>query len=142
MKRVVVAAAVAASLLAAALATPGAAGAAGAATDPKVAALQRRVTVLEKQVATLLRTNRLLIDAVNANFAGDACAVAATADAFQVTWSAVDLLAQAVQAKTYFGTQTTVDDLRSCSEVGVARLGASPPSLVPFGSLIRFAAGR
>lgn len=113
-----------------------------AATDPRVPALQRRVTALEKQVATLLRTNRLLIDAVNANFAGDACAAAATADAFQVTWSAVDQLAQAAQAAPFFGAQTTVDDLRSCSEVGVARLGASPPSLVPFGSLIRFAAGR
>ena len=118
-----------------------AASPAAAATDPKVAALQKRVTALEKQVTTLLRTNRLLIDALNANFAGDACSVAATADAFQVTWSAVDLLVQAAQAPPVFGPQTTVDDLRSCADVGVTRFGSSPPSLGPFSTLIRFAYG-
>ena len=112
-----------------------------AATDPKVAALQKRVTALEKQVGTLLRTNRLLIDALNANYAADACATAVTADAFQVTWSAVDLLVGATQAPPVFGPQTTVDDLRSCAEVRVTRFGTAPPSLTPFGTLIRFAYG-
>src|SRR5438445_12227235 len=94
--------AVAAAVIAAAL-TAVAMGTAGTSADPQVAALQKRVTKLEKDVKALQKTQKTLIGGVFASYAGLACESAATADALQATWSVVDQIAQATQAgKTYF----------------------------------------
>jgi hypothetical protein len=54
---------------------------AGAATptDKKITALQKQVTALTKQV-------KFLTAELDANYSGDACLAASTADTFQQTW--------------------------------------------------------
>jgi hypothetical protein len=83
---------------------------AGAATptDKKIAALQKQVTVLTKQV-------KFLTSELDANYSGDACLAASTADTFQQTW---------LFAGTYPATSTapavTEKDF-SCASIRVTR---------------------
>jgi len=100
----------------AALAVP----AAGAATPTakKLAALQKQVTALTKQV-NFLRAE------LQANYNGDACLAASTADAFQQTWLSVGGF-----PSTSTGPAVTEKDY-SCANIRVTRqlptAGRAPP---------------
>ena len=83
---------------------------AGAATptDKKIAALQKQVTALTKQV-------KFLRSELDANYSGDACLAASTADTFQQTWLSIGTFpatstGPAVAEKTY-----------SCANINVTR---------------------
>ena len=99
-------AAVAALAALAAIAVP----VAGAATptEKKLAALQKQVTALTKQV-------KFLRAELDANYNGDACLAASTADAFQQTW----LFAGTFPA-TSTGQAVTEKDY-SCANIRVTR---------------------
>ncbi len=96
---------------AAALAVP----VAGAATptEKKLAALQKQVTALTKQV-------KFLRAEVEANYSGDACLAASTADAFQQTWLFVGTF-----PATSTGPAVTEKDF-SCASIRVTR---QPPTV-------------
>src|SRR5215211_3324593 len=82
------------------------------AADPNAA----KISTLQKQVKTLQA--RVVADEreLGANFEGDTCLAAQTADLIQGTWGVIDQIAQALQARTYFGAQTAVDDFRNCDD--------------------------
>jgi hypothetical protein len=110
-------AAVAALVVLAAIATP----VAGAATptEKKLAALQKQVTALTKQVAAQTKQVKFLTSELDANYSGDACLAASTADAFQQTW---------LFAGTYPSTSTApavTEKDYSCANIRVTR---QPPT--------------
>src|SRR6187200_1108210 len=93
---------------------------ASAARDPnaaKIAALQKQVKTLQKQVKTLTTRIADTEDQLEANFEGDTCLGAQTADLIQGTWGVIDQIAQALQARTYFGAQTAADDYQNCADL-------------------------
>jgi hypothetical protein len=102
-------------------------------TDRKIAALTKQVNALQKQVKTLTTQLTATRRELAINFGGDTCAVALLADLQIGTWAVVDQIAQATQAKTYFGQQTAVDDYKNCSflaQPNVPRPGPqTPPSI-------------
>ena len=119
--------------------------AASAAKDPnaaKIAVLQKQVKTLQKQVKPL--TSRIADpqDQIDANFAGDTCLGAQTADLIHGTWGVIDQMAQALQARTYFGAQTAVDDYQNCSNLRqpeVPRQGiAVPPKMSFFQTILQW----
>ena len=138
MKLVLAAAAAVAMLL---VAVPNA-----VAADPntaKITALQKQVKTLQKQVKTL--TTRVARDEneLGANFEGDTCLAAQTADLIQGTWGVIDQIAQALQGgKTYFGAQTAVDDFGNCGDLQqptVPRQGiVAPPKMDFFRLLVQW----
>ena len=107
---------------------------ASAARDPnaaKIATLQKQVKTLQKQVKTLTTRLADAEDQLDANWEGDTCLGAQTADLIQGTWGVIDLMAQALQGRTYFGVQTAVDDYQNCAdlrqpEVPRQSIGAPP----------------
>src|SRR5215211_4113889 len=106
--------------LAAALAAFLVAAPAASAADPntaKIAALQKQVKTLQKQVTALTKRVKNDEDQLAVNFEGDTCLGAQTADLIQGTWGVIDQIAQALQARTYFGAQTAVDDFRNCDDL-------------------------
>jgi endonuclease/exonuclease/phosphatase (EEP) superfamily protein YafD len=132
------------ALAAAAVALSGAAaGTARPSADPQVAALQKQVrqtnkTVakLEARIAKLEKSNKTFNLVAVATIAGIACEAAVTADALQATWGVTDQIAQAAQAKTYFGPQTPVNDQSSCSDLDIKRqLPGAAPSVASFTAL-------
>ena len=133
--------ALAAALVLFAIVTP----TASAARDPntaKIATLQKQVKTLQKQVKALTTRIADTQDQLDANFAGDTCLGAQTADLIQGTWGVIDQIAQALQARTYFGAQTPVDDYQNCSDLRqpeVPRQGiAVPPKLNFFQLLLQW----
>ena len=115
------------------------------ATNVDIAALQKKLNQtnaklakLDARVKKLEKTQGVLVDVAVATLAGVACNATLTADAFRATWSVVDQVTQAVQMRTYFGPQTAVNDQKSCSDLGIARQPATPPSLASFPLLIDF----
>lgn len=118
------------------------AGAASAATPTqKIAALQKDVKTLKKTVAKQDKTIKTLVNALGANFVGDACLVAVTADAVQSTWATFD---QAI-GSSVFGPQQTISDRNACSALrnpSVTRQGIRmPPTAQVFSQLISWIAG-
>ena len=72
------------------------------------------------------------------------CLNAATSDAFQGTWGVIDQVAQATQAgKVYFGPQTAITDLQSCSAFTkpIIRSNAVPPTSSVFSALAALLSG-
>jgi len=122
-----------------------AAPAASAARDPnaaKIATLQRQVKTLQKQVKTLTTRIADTQDQLEANFVGDTCLGAQTADLIQGTWGVIDLIGQALQSRTYFGAQTPVDDYENCAnlrqpEVPRQRV-AVPPKMSFFQTILQW----
>jgi len=98
-------------------------------TARKIAVLQKQVKALQKQVTLLTRE-------VSANYAGDACGLALTADTFQVSWGLIDTH----NAPAYFGAQTQVDDKGACAALSpaVPRSLAAPPKTTIFQPLINW----
>jgi hypothetical protein len=101
---------------------------AGAATptQKKLAALQKQVTALTKQV-------KFLRAELDANYSGDACLAASTADTFQQTWLFVGgfppaTTAPAVSEKDY-----------SCANIRIARQAPAPgraPTVAAFQAIL------
>ncbi|TMM05322.1 MAG: hypothetical protein E6G02_07665 [Actinobacteria bacterium] len=103
-----------------------------AATNPTA----RKIAVLQKQVKTLQKQVKLLTGEISANYAGDACGLALTADTFQVSWGLIDTH----NPPAYFGAQTQVDDKGACAALSpaVPRSLAAPPKTSIFQPLINW----
>ena len=127
MKRLALAALVALALVAAAPAS---------AKGPTLRSLQAQITKLQKQVKTLQKQVKFLSSELSANYAGDACGFALTADTFRVTWSEVDSHSTAA----YFGPQTQVNDRGACADLSpaVPRSLTAPPKTTIFQPLINW----
>jgi hypothetical protein len=132
----------AASLAATALATP---VSAATPTQRQFRALQKQVKVLQSQVKilraqmTLQRRSNLSIFAGGAYVYG-ACVAAASADAFQGTWEAIDRHA-AHAAQDQWGPQSPIaDPLNSCQSFNVQRQAnpAAVPTTDVFAGLLNF----
>jgi len=128
--------AITAAAIGVAFAFAGHSDAAVSAGDPRVVALQKQVRTLQAQVKVLQR--RVVDDEgqLSLNFEGDTCLGAQAADLIQGTWTVIDQLSVATQAgKTYFGSQTPVDDYKNCADLAspdVPRPGVVvPPTIAP-----------
>jgi hypothetical protein len=117
-----------------------------ASADPRIAVLQKQVRVLQGQVKVLQK--HLVSDegAIGVNFEGDTCLGAQLADLIQGTWTVVDQLSAATQeGKTYFGTQTQVNDYKTCADLAnpdVPRPGiVVPPTVSPLQTLLQWLYG-
>jgi hypothetical protein len=111
--------------------------AAAAATAPtKTNPTAQKIAVLQRQVKTLQKQVKFLTGELSANYAGDACGFALTADTFQVTWSQID----SHSAAAYFGPQTQVNDKGACADLSpaVPRSLAAPPKTTIFQPLINW----
>ena len=103
--------------------------------------LQRDVASLKAQVKSLKKSITATRDlAVGIGLIG-ACNTAITADGLQGTWQVIDQLSAATQSgKTYFGSQTPLDDTIAtqhiCAAIGVTRSQALPPTVTPFRTLL------
>ena len=112
-----------------------AAPASAAAPDQRVVKLERQVKALTARVKTLETQNERLGRALSANFTADACLSAQTADLVQSTWSVIDQIAQAVQARTYFGPQNQISDGGNCGYLinpEVPRMGIRTPPVITY----------
>jgi hypothetical protein len=143
MKTAVVSAILAASLTAAVPSlTSVAEGRAQPSADPQVTLLKKRVTKLETNVKSLQKTQKLLLSAALANFAGTACSDAATADALQQTWLVIDQIAKDTDGgKVFFGPQAAVNDQKSCSDLSIVRQPVpttSPATVATLKALVDF----
>jgi hypothetical protein len=107
----------------------------------QLTALQTQLRALKSQVKKLEARTTSVETEMLANYQGDACTAAVTADGVQGTWTIIDDLAKKTGNATYFGTQTSVRDLNACL-VGITRKpGANPPTLDPFQSAITWLVG-
>jgi hypothetical protein len=119
-------------------AEPQASGANIASLERKLRRTDARVKKLDARVKKLERTQKTLVTVAVASLAGLACESAITADTFQRTWSVIDEMAQATQAKIYFGPQTPLVDHSSCPDLEIPRgqPAPAPPSLRSFQEVI------
>ena len=118
MKRLVIMAL--AVLMAAVLAQTGSATGRSSQSDvgrlkAQVTSLQAQVKTLRAQVKTLQQGVKNLGYGIEANFVGDACLAALTADAFAGTWQLTDQLAQKTGNATLFGSQSRINDKGACA---------------------------
>jgi outer membrane murein-binding lipoprotein Lpp len=97
--------------------------------------LAARVAALEKKVKTLNKDVVVLANIAGASLAYTECSIGATADAFAGTWNVIDQIAQATQGRTYFGAQPVVSDYQACAAFKINRSVAVPPNLSVFSAL-------
>lgn len=111
-----------------------------AAVKKQVNVLARQVKTLQTQVRTLQRQNTSLSRGLDANFFGDACLAAITADAFQGTWTVTDQLATAAVSRTYFTPAAAVSDEGACADLipPIVRQTTVPPTTATFQGLINW----
>jgi hypothetical protein len=97
----------------------------------------RQFRALQAQVKTLQRQVKVLRNEIAANYVGDACIAASTADVFQSTWANVDSRAP---SGTLFGAQTQINDQGACQAIRIARHGATrnPPTASIFATIINW----
>jgi hypothetical protein len=105
------------------------------------ASLVRRVAALEKKVTALQKQSNQTEGTVGFLTFWNACAVVTTADALQGTWQTIDDLSAATQGgKTYFGPQTPIDDRilghHACVVSRVGRMYPWPRSIGYFNNLL------
>ncbi len=94
----------------------------------------RQFRALQSQVKLLQRQVRFLRNEIAANYVGDACLAASTADVFQGTWTNID---SRVPTGTTFGAQAQVRDNGACAAIRIARQGVrNPPSASIFATII------
>jgi hypothetical protein len=113
--------------------------AAPAAAAPPTPAQQ--IAVLQKQVRTLQKQVKALRLEVEANYVGDACLAAATADIFQSTWATVDDFVAASGGTRLFGTPPFVPviDKGACLQgLKIQRQQTKPPTTTVFQALINW----
>ena len=122
------------TLVAIVLALPtGQVTAASAANAPTTASLQKQVNALKKTV------NKLKSDVNDAQLLASAalfllqCETAATADAFQGTWSVMDQVA----GRTIFGPQAPISDFNACQRfrTPINRSFGVPPTTAVFSAI-------
>jgi hypothetical protein len=110
--------------------------------DPRIPALQKQVRTLQTQLKALQNRVADVDDQLGLNFEGDTCLAGQTADLVQGTWGVIDQIGQALQQKTYFGTQTPVDDFGNCEDLtkpDVPRPGIKvPPTIDPLRPLAQW----
>jgi hypothetical protein len=96
----------------------------------------RQFRALQSQVKLLQRQVRFLRNEIAANYVGDACLAASTADVFQGTWANVDAR---VPTGPAFGAQTQVADRGACAAIRITRQGVrNPPSASIFTTIINW----
>ena len=114
------------------------AGVASAATPTqRIAKLEKQVKALQatvkKQQTTLTKQQKTINQVTAAAFTVDLCMLAATTDAIQSTWAALD---QAM-GTSVFGPQQTIGDLNACSDLQITRQGIrNPPNVSVFSAII------
>jgi cell division protein FtsB len=139
--KIVIAAALAATLLVAAAPVSAAPSLAKkvAALQAQVNAIKKQNTTLKKQVTKLQKDDSDLKNGVGAALLFSGCLAAVTADAFQNTWTGTN---QAT-GKPTFGTPVSVGDQGLCTALRVLREPTQvPPSINPFNSLLTLLTGR
>jgi hypothetical protein len=94
---------------------------AGATKGPTLKSLQKQISALQKQVKTLKKRVATDEDGILVSLAYTACSTAATADAFQDTWTGLDSYFAANSLPAYFGAQTAVNDYQACEVFSVVR---------------------
>lgn len=104
--------------------------------------LARRVATLESKVKGMQKQQSLERAVIGISMLFTACRVVTTADAFQGTWQTIDQLSAATQAgKTYFGTQTRIDDRvfgqHACTALRLGRSRLVPPNVNWFTALLQ-----
>ncbi len=128
MKRLVLAAVLALTLVAAAPAT---------AAGPTLRSLQAQITTLKKQVKTLQKQVKTDHNFALGAFVYSGCGWAVTADALQGTWTALDARFVSEGHAALFGTQTPVDDLGICADFSIVRAkNENPPTVGVFQALL------
>lgn len=115
------------------------------AAPPTNAQLGARLKALEAKVAKQDKTIKALTTAVNeagglaaGGLAFAACGLAITADAVQGQFNVTDQIAVNTPnvARTFFGTQTPIDDKGSCTALQVVRTQVVPPTTLAFSALL------
>jgi|tagenome__1003787_1003787.scaffolds.fasta_scaffold20134777_1 hypothetical protein len=103
---------------------------AGSAKAPTLKSLQAQITTLQKQVKTLKKRAALDENVIALTLEYSVCSTALTADAFQDTFTGLDAYFATQLAKpAYFGTQTPVNDYKTCSDFEIVRAhNQSPPN--------------
>jgi hypothetical protein len=125
MKRLVLAAVLALTLVPAAPAT---------AAGPTLKSLQAQITTLKKQVKTLQKQVKANQNFALASLAYSGCSFAVTADAFQGTWTALDAK---FGPPPFYGAQTPVDDFGVCQAFSIVRAkNQNPPTVGVFQALL------
>jgi hypothetical protein len=119
------------ALVAAVLAVP--AGQANAAAGPSTVVLSKKITALQKTVKKLRTDVNLLLGVTGGLIALLQCQTAATADAFQGTWTVMDQVA----GRTIFGPQAPISDFNSCQQfrTPITRSFAVPPTTSVFSAI-------
>ena len=96
----------------------------------------RQFRALQRQVRTLQRQVKFLRNEIAANYVGDACIAASTADVFQGTWTNID---SRVLTGTPFGAQTQISDKGACAAIRITRQGVrNPPNASIFATIINW----
>jgi hypothetical protein len=98
------------------------------ATTPTEKRLQGQVKTLQKQVKALQKSVVGLQRFANFEAALIVCSDAATEDAFQGTWAAIEK--HDATGTTQFGVQQPADDLKACASLKVQRAPAQPTTSV------------
>jgi hypothetical protein len=99
--------------------------------NAQIKTLQRQVKTLQKQVKTLQSKMRVVENVSAGGIIFTACTVAATADAFQGTWEALDRhAAHNAHGLDQFPAQTPIaDPLNSCQGLEIQR--QANPAAIP-----------
>ena len=90
---------------------------------------------LKKQVATQKKQITQLQNFGSALLAYDLCLTAATADAFQAEWQALDANLTALGRPAVFGPQSPIADSNACQALQITRSHNVPPNTANFGAL-------
>lgn len=107
------------------------------AATPTEKKLQRQVTALQKQVKKLQKQVTQAEAAASAALVFTVCSTAATSDALQGTWAAINTREASRGGPPVFAAETAVNDAGACSRLRVTRAPtANPPNLTPFKSLL------
>lgn len=97
------------------------------AAGPTLRSLQAQITTLKKQVKTLKKRVNTNENILFGTLVYSGCSLAATADAFQGTWTALDAR---LGAPPLFGTQTPLDDFGLCQAFSIVRTkNQNPPTV-------------
>jgi len=106
------------------------------AATPSPRRMAAQIRTLQKQVKALQRQVRQARQGVAAALVYGGCLTAATADAFQGTWGAVDNYNTTHGGTAIFGPQTQVNDHQLCQTLGIRRAPNQATTAV-FGSLLQ-----
>jgi hypothetical protein len=101
----------------------------------------RQIAVLQQQVKALRNQVKALRLELQANYIGDACLAASTADVFQSTWATIDDYVEPTAMTRLFGPPDAapVADKSACEQgLKIQRQQSRPPTAVVFQALINW----